>query len=67
MKRRSFLAGIAAFASGKSVAQPGAATRSTGPIRFIEPYAAGGPSPRSVASLASLITAAITTPATFSG
>lgn len=43
MNRRSFLAGIAALGSGKSLAQQGAATWPTRPIRFIVPYAAGGP------------------------
>lgn len=43
MNRRLFLAGIAALTAGKSFAQQGAATWPARPIRFIVPYAAGGP------------------------
>lgn len=43
MDRRLFLAAAAAMAAGKSFAQQGAASWPTRPIRFIVPYAAGGP------------------------
>lgn len=43
MNRRLFLAGLAAMAAGKSFAQQAAASWPTRPIRFIVPYAAGGP------------------------
>lgn len=43
MNRRLFLAGAAAMAAGKSFAQQSAASWPTRPIRFIVPYAAGGP------------------------
>lgn len=43
MNRRLFLAGIAALAAGKSFAQQAAAPWPARPIRFIVPYAAGGP------------------------
>jgi len=43
MNRRLFLAGIAALTAGKSFAQQGAAAWPARPIRFIVPYAAGGP------------------------
>lgn len=43
MKRRLFLAGLAALAAGKSLAQQNTAPWPTRPIRFIVPYAAGGP------------------------
>lgn len=43
MNRRLFLAAIAAMAAGKSFAQQSAASWPTKSIRFIVPYAAGGP------------------------
>lgn len=43
MNRRLFLAAAAAMAVSKSVAQQSAASWPTKPIRFIVPYAAGGP------------------------
>ena len=43
MNRRLFLTAIAAMAAGKSLAQQGAASWPTKPIRFVVPYAAGGP------------------------
>lgn len=43
MNRRLFLAGLAALATGKSFAQQAAAPWPARPIRFIVPYAAGGP------------------------
>jgi tripartite-type tricarboxylate transporter receptor subunit TctC len=43
MNRRLFLAGLAAMASGKSFAQQSPVPWPTRPIRFIVPYAAGGP------------------------
>ncbi len=43
MNRRLFLAGLAALATGKSFAQQAAALWPARPIRFIVPYAAGGP------------------------
>lgn len=43
MNRRLFLAGVAALATGKSFAQQAAAPWPARPIRFIVPYAAGGP------------------------
>ena len=43
MNRRLLLAGLAALATGKSFAQQAAAPWPARPIRFIVPYAAGGP------------------------
>lgn len=43
MNRRLFLAGLAALATGKGFAQQAAMPWPTRPIRFIVPYAAGGP------------------------
>lgn len=43
MNRRLFLAGLAALTVDKSFAQQTAASWPTRPIRFIVPYAAGGP------------------------
>ncbi|MGX1785284.1 tripartite tricarboxylate transporter substrate binding protein [Bosea sp. NPDC055332] len=43
MNRRLFLAGVAALAAGKSFAQQNATPWPARPIRFIVPYAAGGP------------------------
>jgi len=43
MNRRLFLAGMAALTAGKSFAQQTAAAWPARPIRFIVPYAAGGP------------------------
>lgn len=43
MNRRLFLASVAAMAAGQSFAQQGATSWPTRPIRFIVPYAAGGP------------------------
>ena len=43
MNRRLFLAAAAAMAAGKSFAQQNAASWPLRPIRFIVPYAAGGP------------------------
>lgn len=43
MNRRLFLAGVAALATGRSFAQQAAVPWPAKPIRFIVPYAAGGP------------------------
>ena len=43
MNRRLFLAAAAAMATGKSFAQQNRASWPVRPVRFIVPYAAGGP------------------------